>query len=354
MNTSLAVWPLRIPFHKLYPAILVCLLANVSPTIGQPLWAQTKTLATEPSMQPINMLPDAPVGITSFGAASCDGHLYVYGGHVGNAHEYYRQGQNGTTWRLNLENPVAWESVSESGGRQGLAMVAHGGKVYRLGGFEARNSQGDPQDLHSLASVDVLDPAVGSWQEYKPMPVPRSSFDAVVVRDTLYVIGGWAMSGGEEKQWLTSAYSLDLSNPQADWQTLPSPPFVRRALSAAFQNDKIYVIGGMQEKGGPTRQVAVFDLATGQWTGGPELPGDDPMEGFGSSSFNVGGRVVVSTFGGNVFELNADGDGWLPLGSIQPGRFFHRLLPVSESGFALIGGANMQSGKTLDTPVFAR
>ena len=78
------------------------------------------------------------------------------------------------------------------------------------------------------------------------------------------------------------------------------------------------------------------------------------MEGFGNSCFNIGGSLVVSTYGGNVYELNAAGDEWISLGTLETGRFFHRLLPVSDSEFVLVGGANMESGKTLDTPVFAR
>ncbi len=337
----------RLPIAVLFAAIAWLL-------ISQPVQAQTETGSTDDTMQPVKMLPEIPDGITSFGAALCDGHLYVYGGHNGDAHEYYQTGQNGTTWRLDLQNPGKWESVSQTVGRQGLAMVAHNGRVYRLGGFEARNQQGEEHDLHSVATVEVMDADSGEWQEIQPMPAPRSSFDAVVVGDTVYVVGGWAMAGDQETRWLETACSLDLSDPDAQWQQLPTPPFVRRALSTAAHGEKIYVIGGMQEKGGPTRSVDVFDTATSQWSKGPELPGDKGMEGFGNSSFNVGGQVVVTTYSGQVYQLNSAGDEWLQLGSLESGRFFHRLLPVSDAEFVLIGGASMESGKTTDTPVFAR
>ncbi len=312
------------------------------------------SIAPEDLLQPARMLPDIPVGLTSFGAANCGNALYVYGGHIGEAHDYDRESQSGITWRLDLENPREWESVDESAGRQGLAMVAHGGKIYRIGGFEAHNEPGTEQSLHSVDTCEVFDPSVGKWSTLAPMPVPRSSFDAVVVGDVLYVIGGWVMAGDEETRWLESACSIDLSNLAAGWEEMPQPPFARRALSTGFQGEKIYVIGGMQEKGGPTRRVDVFDITRGTWSDGPELPGEEAMEGFGNSCFNIGGRLVVSTYGGNFHTLNEAGDAWEPMGSIEPGRFFHRLVPIGENQFALLGGANMGSGKTMETPVFKR
>lgn len=296
-------------------------------------------------------LPELPVGITSFGGAHCDGYLYVWGGHNGAAHQYYRSGQNATLYRLNIQQAKQWEKVDESSqGRQGLAMVSWNGKLFRLGGFEARNDRGQDKDLHSMASFDMFDPETNEWTDLLPMPEPRSSFDAVVLKDTLYVIGGWAMNGAGETVWSETAWAIDLSNLKPEWQELPKPPFIRRALSVSFQGDSLYVIGGMAQNG-PTRKVDVFNTKTGTWSTGPELPGEKGMEGFGNSSFNVGGRVCVTTYGGQVYRLNEEGNGWEKLGTLETGRFFHRLLPIADDCFALVGGANMESGKTTETEV---
>jgi len=100
----------------------------------------------------------------------------------------------------------------------------------------------------------------------------------------------------------------------------------------------------MQQKGGPTRKVAIYDITSREWQEGPELPGDEAMEGFGSSCFNVGGKLVVSTYGGNIYTLD-DANNWTLIHKSDEGRFFHRLLPISDNEFALFGGANMESGK---------
>ncbi|MDG2012002.1 MAG: hypothetical protein P8J33_00760 [Pirellulaceae bacterium] len=302
----------------------------------------------------VTSLTEMPVGITSFGAAVCGDAIYTWGGHDGAAHEYYQAGQNSVLRRLALQGAGEWESVHDSKtGRQGLAMVSHAGKLYRMGGFEARNQRGEEQNLHSVATFEQFDPATNQWTELPAMPEARSSFDAVVIGDKVYVIGGWALAGEGNTQWSDTAYAYDLTSVDSEWEKLSQPPFQRRALSTASQGDRLFVIGGMQKQGGPTRSVSVYDPETEKWSAGPALPGEDGMEGFGNSSFNVGGQICVTTYGGHVYQLSTDGSNWKKMGSLESGRFFHRLLPVSDDAFALIGGANMESGKTTEVDVIA-
>lgn len=333
--------------RKLYAALLTMAMAFSTATNSAPALAQEGD-----SKMKVSTLGEMPVGITSFGGALCNGSLYVFGGHDGAAHEYYDSGQNHVLYQLNLADPDEWKAVNKSpNGRQGLAMVAHGGKLYRMGGFIARNKRGEDQDLHSVANFDVFDPESGEWTELPPMPEPRSSFDSVVIGDKIYIVGGWAMSGEGDTEWLETAWSFDLAAENPEWEPLPDPPFQRRAMSLSFQGDDLFVIGGMQQRGGPTRSVERFNLKTGKWSSGPELPGEEAMEGFGNSSFNIAGNIYVSTYGGHVYQLNDDATDWNKMGTLDTGRFFHRLLPVSDHQFALVGGASMQSGKTTDVLV---
>ena len=102
--------------------------------------------------------PELLEPVTSFGAAVTDDALYVYGGHMGEAHQYYKEAQANTLWRLNLKAPKSWEKVSSGPRLQGLAMVAHQGKMYRIGGFTAKNKQGEDKDLWSQSNVSCFDP----------------------------------------------------------------------------------------------------------------------------------------------------------------------------------------------------
>ena len=294
--------------------------------------------------------PGMPELVTSFGAAVLDRSLYVYGGHTGDAHAYWNTSQARTLWKLDLKQPGEWKSLGEGPRLQGLALVAHEGKLYRIGGFQAKNKEGDAQDLWSQADVDCYDVATGKWGDAPPLPEPRSSFDAAVLNGRIYVVGGWTLAGEAESKWLQTAYALDTSESSPRWSRLPKPPFQRRALAVAAHAGKIFAIGGMQQQGGPTTRVDVFDPETQQWTQGPSLNGE-AMDGFGASAFAAGGRLYVSTYHGQLQRLSNDGKSWSIVQKLANARFFHRMLPISPTQLIVVGGASMQSGKFGDLEV---
>ena len=287
-------------------------------------------------------LPEIPEMVTSFGAAVLDGGVYVYGGHMGRAHEYYSEAQARTLRRLDLKTK-RWESLGAGPGLQGLAMVAVDGQLVRIGGFTAKNRDGEDSDLWSQAGVAAFHPTSKKWTALPDLPEPRSSFDAAVLDGKVYVVGGWTMAG-DKKTWLSSAYALDPSAANPQWEPLPEAPFKRRALSVAAHEGKLYAIGGMQENGGPTRATAIYSPKTRQWSKGPDLEGK-AMDGFGSSAFATGGRLYASTYSGKLQRLSQDGKRWEVVRTVERDRFFHRMLPLSNEQLLMIGGASMQSGK---------
>jgi hypothetical protein len=144
---------------------------------------------------------------------------------------------------------------------------------------------------------------------------------------------------------------MDLSAESPDWRPVPEPPFQRRALAVAAFEDKLYAIGGMQAEGGPTRQTAVFDPATGEWTEGPELVGEEAMTGFGASAFATGGRLYVSTYDGSLQRLSENGSAWEVVAQTPTARFFHRMLPIDDHHLLMVGGANMGEGKFAEVEI---
>ncbi|WP_235934775.1 Kelch repeat-containing protein [Candidatus Laterigemmans baculatus] len=287
--------------------------------------------------------PDIPEPVTSFGAAIVGDALYLYGGHTGSAHSYSAEAQGKTLWRLNLNEPQGWEKVASDVGLQGLAMVAHGDRLYRIGGFTAKNDDGEEHDLWSQDTVVAYDLKAEQWQKLPSLPEPRSSFDAAVLDHTIYVVGGWQIRG-DEHLWHDTAYALDLSAESPEWKALAPPPFERRALSVAAYQGKLYAIGGMTKEGKPTTRVDVYDVASGTWSQGPDLQGEG-MDGFGSSAFAVGGRLYTSTLHGTLQRLAEDGKSWEIVRELEPARFFHRMLPLGDDRLVFIGGANMSEGK---------
>jgi hypothetical protein len=295
-------------------------------------------------------LPDLPFGITSFGAAIVDQKVYICAGHLGPAHEYDREGQSDRFLRLDLRSPHEWETIGTVPRRAGLAMVSYGGKVYRIGGFEARNKKGETADMHSMPDFSRFDPTSGRWEDLAPMPKGRSSHDAIVVGSRLIVVGGWELRGTEPSVWHDTALQIDLSVAQPAWFELPKPPFRRRALALGECQGKVYALGGMQEHGGPTTTTYVLDLATGKWSEGPKLPGEG-LQGFGGSAVTCAGRCYATTYSGKLCCLSKDGKAWQDAGQLTRPRFFHRLLCVGDSSLIAIGGGNMEEGKDLSVEV---
>ncbi|MCA9087952.1 MAG: DUF4198 domain-containing protein [Planctomycetaceae bacterium] len=290
------------------------------------------TIATVPEM------------VTSFGAAISNGNLYMYGGHMGGAHSYARDEQSRTLRKLNLTTKE-WSELVDGPPLQGLAVVAHGGNVYRLGGFTAMNEEGEDHNLQSQSSVALYVPGAKSWTDLPSLPEPRSSFDAAVLDDTIYVVGGWALDGESESKWHDTAWMMNLKGEPLAWEPVPAPPFERRALALAAFNGKLYAIGGMNSDAEATREVDVFDPATGKWSQGPDIIGDDGLTGFGASAFATGGALYVTTIKGQLQRLNQDGQGWTVVGQTPTARFFHRMLPLAENQLLMVGGASMQTGK---------
>lgn len=294
--------------------------------------------------EPSDAIAPLPTPVTSFGGAVLNGRLYVYGGHTGDAHSYSTQGQSRTLSSVSLKGG-SWRIESTGENLQGLAMVAYGDRLYRVGGFSAKNAEDEEHDLWSQKIVSVFDPQKRQWSAMPELPEPRSSHDAAVLGNTLYVVGGWAMAGDADSVWHKTAWSMDLSVEEPRWQALPAPPFQRRALAVAAHEGKIYAIGGMQEQGGPTTRVDVFDPRSGQWTQGPSLVGEEPITGFGASAFATGGQLYVSTIKGTLQRLSSDGKSWEIIGETPTPRFFHRMLPVDAQRMVVVGGASMKTGK---------
>ncbi|WP_169976785.1 Kelch repeat-containing protein [Tautonia rosea] len=286
--------------------------------------------------RPFALIPEP---INSFGGAVVGDSLYVYSGHTGTTHRYHTGTTNPHFYRLDLRDRTTWEELPCGTALQGVALVAHDGKLIRVGGMLARNEEGSPHDLISVDEVARFDPETSEWTDLPPLPEPRSTHDAAVLGDYLYVVGGWSMTGGDSNgaYFLDDALRLDLTNPEAGWEVLPSLPTPRRALAVAAHDGKIFVVGGLLENGDTTREVVVFDPEDQSWMQGPELPGE-PIQGFAPSAFSLGGRLLASGGNGTVYRLTETADSWEAIAEQAVPRITHRLLPGIDEDALIVGG----------------
>ncbi|HJN67162.1 MAG TPA: hypothetical protein QF761_13200 [Pirellulales bacterium] len=281
-----------------------------------------------------------PNPIASFGAATTDGYLYIYGGHTGRAHSHSRQNLSPHFFRIPLRENRDWEELPMETHAQGLALVAHGKYLYRVGGFNARNEIDDLPDLHSVNEFSRYDPEKHAWEALPDMPFARSSHDAVVVGDTLFVVGGWELSGDSDGDWHDTALEIDLSSDNPQWKTIKDVPFERRALATATIAGKVFALCGMTSDGEISQDVNIYDPKTGLWTLGPQFPGEE-MAGFGISAWGDGEELLATGIDGVVYRLTRDHTKWERLTKLKQGRFFHRLLPAGKGKFAMVGGASL-------------
>jgi len=314
---------------------LLALAGSLSPA------AAAEPAAGKSAEVAIKELAPLPAPVTSFGAASAGGAVYVFGGHLGSPHEYSAELQATRLLRLDLAESKAWETVAEGPRRTGLAMVAYEGRLYRIGGWEARNAGGEKWDLYSTPDFARFDPATKQSQDLAPLPRGRSSHDAAILGSRVYVVGGWELKGQGDGDWHDTALVCDLADPQPKWEAIAQPPFRRRALAVAAHGGKVYVLGGMSDSNEPTTAVDCYDPASNQWSAIAPLPGEG-ADGFGMTAIGTTSGLYASTRSGAVYQLA--GDRWVEVAQLKHPRLFHRFVAVDARRLVVVGGTS-RAGK---------
>lgn len=321
---------------KSYDEVRYYATLTVAPRAAAVAGATSTSASASASPTPFAALPQA---VDSFGGAVLGDWLYVYGGHTGKMHRYNRETVSTHFRRLNLRDRATWEELPCGPPLQGVTLIAHRGRLYRIGGMAPHNAPGKPNDLVSVADFARFDPESKTWTPLPSLPAPRSTHDSVVVGDRIYVIGGWSMNGGDSvnSDFVDSALVFDLSRANATWEKLPDPPFIRRALAVGALGGKVYAIGGLTDDGKVVRSVDVYDPAARTWSSGPELPGGK-RQGFAPSAFEAGGRLYVCGADGDVLRLAGAGNRWEVTGRLATPRVAHRLLPGIAHDVLAVGG----------------
>ena len=179
-------------------------------------------------------------------ATATHGYLYVVGG-VDAQGQYVRPVEYA---RILADGRLGtWQETSPLlKGRFYLASISHGGYLYALGG--GGGELGD--DNTPLASVERAkinpDGSLQNWQHHSYLSTPRRGLKASVVNNRLYAIGGY------NGQFLKSIEHLDLdeSDHTDAWQLDPEQAKIDRYIhAAATMGNRLFLLGGHVEKGGP-------------------------------------------------------------------------------------------------------
>ena len=285
-------------------------------------------------------LNDAPLEMVSFGSCELDGYLYLHGGHKGKAHTYSKSHHENEFFRIKLQPKSDWEKLENGTPAQGYAMVTYKGRVFKVGGSQATNEPEEPHNLHSIDEIESYDPKKNKWTLYGKLPEPRSSHEAVVIGDILYVFGGWDFGNGRE-EWL-GCLSADLSKKKLRWKKLQEMPADRRAFSITHDDQHIFVIGGMDDEG-TLNDFDIYDTKTKEWSRGPALPSKGSLKGFGSAAGYINGSVYVSDASEGIHRYDVAQEKWYASKKLKKARFFHRIASF-KSDLYVIGGTSMKTG----------
>lgn len=196
--------------------------------------------------------------------AVIDGKIYVLGGifdSIDGPDEIEMFDPATNVWTDIGTMPLEPENRSRHHFNAGSAV--YGNEIWVVGGKPAGDATG-------VNFVDVYNVATGEWRLGPDLPEVIWGGPSVIVGDTLHAFAG--AQGRTDTENLH--YSLDLTNPQADWQREVKVPRPRVHAGGAAVGEKIYLIGGELQHihDGDTKTVQIYDTITEQWSFGADLP----------------------------------------------------------------------------------
>ena len=148
----------------------------------------------------------------------------------------------------------AWNVISPlKQQRYALALVSCYGYLYAIGGWDSGSS---------LSSVERLSDLNEEWINNEPMQTPRYSHAAVNCDGIIYAIGG--RSGLAFSTTLKTVEKYDAST--NEWKFVSDMNFKRCALAACVLRNKIYVVGGFDAVGKTVTKIECYDPMRDIWS----------------------------------------------------------------------------------------
>jgi N-acetylneuraminic acid mutarotase len=210
------------------------------------------------------------------------------------------------------------------------AFVGDRGALYVIGGYK---------DDQPTASTWRFAPETGRWTALKPMHVPRGSPAAAVIADRIYVVGGAEVDRrGPRPSSALEIYDLDTG----EWTRGPDMPTARHHHGAAAVGGVLFVVGGRAAGDLSVDAVERFDPASDQW----ERLAPLPLGAGGLAVVSVAGMVVAIGGGDDeeswvtpaTWGFNPDEGRWRRLADLNVARHGHGAASVGSNVY-VFGGA---------------
>ena len=123
--------------------------------------------------------------------------------------------------------------------REHVAAVAFNGELWVIGGRWGGTG--------ALATVEIFDPASGTWRDGPEMNEARSGFGAAVVGDRIVVAGGEILGA---RPWTALASAEEYNAETGTWALLPELPAGIHGMPVVGYEGTAIVLGGSDQAGG--------------------------------------------------------------------------------------------------------
>ena len=192
--------------------------------------------------------------------------------------------------------------------------------------------------------ASIYDPSSDSWTSTPP---PPCSCRLVALSDgTEFAIDDY-FERPDAQQDIASYMRGD---PSQDWvQTAQLPKSRDYMVQVALPDDRVLVLGGLDDSGDGTPETDFYDPASDTWTVGPPLPFDDAA----SAGVLADGAVLVLASSGTAARLDPGASRWIPAGKASVG-LAPDIVAFGSGAMALAGsGGNVVSSFDPHTAIYA-
>lgn len=254
--------------------------------------------------------PDLPWPRHHLALCSHGRSVYAMGGYYSNSENWRRQWQMcKDVWRLDTLNQREWYGLPALPDYAAEGAVASvGDTLHFMGGRAPRGSSNFASEDHTESDRHWAYDGT-SWTDRAPLLSPRYGMAAAPFGESVYLIGGRRVSGGNLS--LNEVYAPSMNRWQRERplpkSTRPDSPAGRTGHAAAVWKNKIYVFGGEwwidDENNGVYSDVHEYDPKQDTWRSVAVMP--RPRHGLGAVALDDGIYLVGGAAGAHDFGVTA-------------------------------------------------
>jgi N-acetylneuraminic acid mutarotase len=200
-----------------------------------------------------------PTPRSDIGVVAVNGKIYAIGGFPNyDTNEEYDPATD--TWITKATMPT---------GRYYFGIAVYANKIYCIGGQFNAHTENPYAGPEYTGTIEVYNPATDTWDTKKPMPSPRSQFQASAIDGKIYLAGG--RTGGQN----STVRLNEVYDPETEtWTTKAPMLYPVASYASAVVDRRIYVFDG-QDEFNETVNLSVtqiYDTETDTWSFGKPLP----------------------------------------------------------------------------------